>query len=214
MLKNCVRALTPVKIRWSIKKLFADKQLKEWRLKGCPVPPPHIVKQHAIREYQNRYNCRIFIETGTYLGEMIEAQKKHFNKIYSIELSPKLYKEAARRFRNYSNVTILFGDSGKVLPEILKDVDEGVIFWLDGHYSAGVTAKGEKECPVLEELDAIFSSRMNHIILIDDARFFTGSGDFPSIGELEAFVKKRSDSYHFSIENDIITLIPFQYNWK
>jgi hypothetical protein len=44
------------------------------------------------------------------------------------------------------------------------------MFWLDRHYSGGFTAKGEKDCPIIEELDAISNgSHLKHSILIDDA---------------------------------------------
>jgi len=76
---------------------------------------------------------------------------------------------------------------------------------LDGHYSVGITAKGDKECPIFEELNAIFKIGMlNHIILIDDARCFNGSSDFPTIEKLTKFVKGINEKYQVKIENDII----------
>ena len=130
--------------------------VEAWQKNGCPVPPPHVVKQRIIKEYQQRFNYSTFIETGTYLGDMVEAQKSSFKKVISIELSNELFLKAKKRFKNDSNVLIVQGDSGKQLPEILKTVNEPAIFWLDGHYSEGKTAKGDKDCPIFEELDAIF----------------------------------------------------------
>ena len=54
---------------------------------------------------------------------------------------------------------IVQGDSGKVLSEILLEINEPAIFWLDGHYTAGITARGVKECPIFEELDCIFNTK-------------------------------------------------------
>jgi hypothetical protein len=30
------------------------KRLSQWYANGCPVPPPHIVKQQVITEYQQK----------------------------------------------------------------------------------------------------------------------------------------------------------------
>lgn len=120
---------------------------------------------------------------------MVWAQRKNFRKNYSIELSEPLYIKAKKRFKRYSHINILQGDSGKVLHTMLDKMTEKSIFWLDGHYSSGITAKGDKECPIYEELSAIFKSEKNHILLIDDARCFTGQGDYPSIEELSGFIK-------------------------
>ncbi|HTJ52990.1 MAG TPA: hypothetical protein VL443_26230 [Cyclobacteriaceae bacterium] len=181
------------------------KNFEEWKKNGCPIPTPHLVKQNTIDEYRKKYACATLVETGTYMGDMVEAQKKRFKKIVSIELGVDLFVKAKKRFSNDQNVTIVQGDSGKVLPVILKDIDEPALFWLDGHYSEGVTAKGDKECPIFEELDAIFSSkRLNHILLIDDARCYTGSGDYPTIDKLTEFIKNKNDKYQVEVKHDII----------
>lgn len=115
------------------------------------------------------------------MGEMVEAQKLRFDKIYSIELGIDLYQKAKRRFKGNKSVTIINGDSGKVLPVLLEEISEPAIFWLDGHYSGGITAKADKECPIFEELDAIFKfNKFNHVLLIDDARCINGENDLQS----------------------------------
>jgi len=66
--------------------------LAEWERQGRPVPPPHVAKQRVLREYAERYHLKIFVETGTYRGDMVEAMKHLFHKIYSIELSDTLFR--------------------------------------------------------------------------------------------------------------------------
>jgi len=201
--RSCVRVvLSPLKRRRERIKY------QQWHKDGCPVPPPHMVKQMAIKEYRDKYGYEILVETGTFLGDMVEAQKKIFRKIYSIELGVDLFNEAVRRFRRDKNVIIVQGDSGKVLPKILSEIDSPAIFWLDGHYSAGITAKGDKECPIYEELDAIFDDKQfNHIILIDDARCFIGQGDYPTIAQLTEYVKGKNDKYQVEVRDDIIRYV-------
>jgi len=63
-----------------------------WKLKGRPVPVPHAVKQTIIKHYEAKYKLPIFIETGTYMGEMIDAVLDLFPKIISIEFDPDLVK--------------------------------------------------------------------------------------------------------------------------
>lgn len=188
------------------RKYFLNKiYYYKWIKNGYTDPPPHIVKQMTIKKYQDKYRYDTIVETGTYLGDMVEAQKHNFKKIYSIELSANLYKMAVERFKDDFNVTIIQGDSGKVLPSILSNIHKPVIFWLDGHYSAGNTAKGNTECPILEEIEAIFKNRkFNDILLIDDARCFIGVGDYPTIDQLTAYIKNKNSKYNVEVKHDII----------
>lgn len=185
-----------------------EEQLAEWEKNGRPSPPPHIVKQMAIEECQKKFDLKILVETGTYLGDMVEAQRNRFEKIYSVELSKKLFQRATKRFKPYSHITILNGDSGIVLNKLLSGIDKPALFWLDGHYSEGITAKGTKECPVVEELEAILKSDLYHIILVDDARLFNGTRDYPTLDEIKQIFKKNNRVYSLTVKDDIIRLIP------
>lgn len=184
------------------------KELSQWIENGKPFPPAHIVKQNTILEYSKKFSVKILFEIGTYLGDMIEAQKNNFEKIYSVELSEKLYTKARKRFREDKQVILLQGDSGLKIEEIINQLYEPVLFWLDGHYSGGITARAEKECPVREELNAIFKSGFAHIILIDDARLFNGTHDYPTFKEIESVIKVNRKKYIIENKDDIIRLIP------
>ncbi len=183
----------------------AARKIKKWKLAGSPVPTPHPVKQFAIKECQLKSGYNILIETGTYKGDMVAAQRKNFTHIYSIELSTKLWADAVKKFQSFDNITILQGDSGNVLKDIIKLLDQPAIFWLDGHYSAGETAKGDKECPIFEELDCIFiNNHFKHVLLIDDARCFNGQGDYPTIENLTEYIKSKNNQYQLEVKDDII----------
>ena len=188
---------------------FRSSVVWHWKRKGCPVPPPHQVKKMVIEEYQKRYGCSVLVETGTYLGDMVGAQENNFKRIISIELDQHLYERAKRKFRKKSNITIYHGDSSKVLPQILTTITENAIFWLDGHYCAGFTAKGDKETPIYEELEVIFQDSIHdHILLIDDARLFTGGRDYPTIKELSDFIRGKNKDYIVEVKDDIIRAMP------
>lgn len=50
-------------------------------------PTPNEYKQKVIREYQNKATLHVLIETGTFILDIVEAQRKFFKKIYAIEVS-------------------------------------------------------------------------------------------------------------------------------
>jgi hypothetical protein len=186
------------------------KQIKEFiaamRLEQ-PFPPPHLIKQLIVKQYAHDFNIKVFIETGTYLGDMVFSVRKTFNRIYSIELGKDLYLNAKNRFRRYKNITILIGDSGRLLPAILKEIDEPCLFWLDAHYSHGITFRWDVRTPILIELDHIFTHHIKgHVILIDDAREFNGKEDYPTVKELEEIVSKYNPDYCFINMYDIIRI--------
>jgi len=177
----------------------------KWEMESKPIPSPHAVKQKIIHDYLTKYGCEIFIETGTLHGDMIEAQRLFFKKLYSIELDLELFNEAVKKFRYDRKVHIINGDSGKVMFDLIKRINKRAIFWLDGHYSGTYTAMGDLECPIYEELKAIFSSKIkNHILIIDDARCFNGDNSYPSISELKDFVLNYNPNYKMTIDTDII----------
>jgi len=118
------------------------------------------------------YPNEVFIETGSYLGDGIQmAVDSGFKKIYSIELSDKYHQISTRRFSNISKVHVIKGESQEVLGELINKIKSPITFWLDGHYSAGDTAKGKIIAPLLQELDCIGNHPIkNHTIIIDDLR--------------------------------------------
>jgi hypothetical protein len=47
---------------------------------GKPVLPPHAVKQRVVREYAKRHGLRLLVETETYLGGMVYAVRRIFDR--------------------------------------------------------------------------------------------------------------------------------------
>jgi hypothetical protein len=175
-------------------------------------------KRELLSNYRKKYNLHTFIETGTFLGDTADAMKKYFPKIYTIELQPELAKEAIERFKN-TDIEVLYGDSAKLLPGILSKINnKSILFWLDAHFSGSqiegnkvlTTARGEKDTPILEELDIILKDGLGrNVILIDDARAFGHNNDYPTIKHLKTFLNERGVSNKMiSIKNDIIRITP------
>jgi hypothetical protein len=70
-----------------------------------------------------------------------------------------------------------------------------------------ITAKGERNTPIEKELDIILHSSISPIILIDDARLFTGKDDYPSISVIKKQVKNAGKNFLVSVDTDIIHII-------
>ena len=88
-------------------------------------------------------------------------------------------------------------------------LDRPALFWLDGHYSAGITARGDRDTPVLDELRHILSAQeARHVIVIDDAREFGVDPGYPTAEELTAFIRSMRPSARINIEDDSIRITP------
>lgn len=205
--------LRKTRLYYILQNLYSDRrQIREerdWACKGKPMPPPHRIKQNALREYTQRYNLKIFVETGTYHGDMIQAMKSLFQNIYSIELSRELYERARDRFKYDNRIELIHGDSSKQLCSLMSKIDKPTLFWLDGHYSGSGTVKSDKDTPILEELDQIFMHKdLGHVIIIDDARLFGKDPAYPQIEKLKAHIFTQRPNVHIVVENDSIIITP------
>lgn len=181
--------------------------LRKWK-KGLPMTgPPHFIKQQIIKKYAVDFNLDTLVETGTYLGDMVYAVKDDFREIFSVEFDDALFKRAKRLFANYPHIHIVNGDSSKVLPKILNSLSKPCLFWLDAHYSQGLTSKADEETPIKEEIKYILETSENrHVVLIDDAHLFMGQNAYPALGKLRTFVLKEHPDWVFEVKDDIIRL--------
>jgi hypothetical protein len=191
--------------------LLRDRRLRrerrEWERAGRPLPPPPLVKHELLLDFARRSPARVFIETGTYLGDTVHALRRRFREIHSIELDSTLYEAARRRFAGFRSVTIHHGDSATVLPELLSRLTEPALFWLDGHFSGGTTARGERDTPIQAELRCVLRHPIEgHVVLIDDARLFGTDAEYPTIGEVLDMVAVERPSWTVTVEGDVIRI--------
>lgn len=189
--------------------LVSSLEVLIWIIKDKPVPVPHKIKIKVISDYTYKFKTTILIETGTYLGQTVDDLEFLFDSIYSIELDKILYTNAKKMFNKSKNIQIIRGDSSKILPKIINKIKLPSLFWLDAHYSKGLTAKGNKETPILDELNSISKSKVkNHVILIDDARKFNGLKDYPTTKQIKKIVHQKFLNYKVVIKKDIIRIYP------
>jgi hypothetical protein len=214
-LKSRLRPLLQDSFIWDALKGVSDRrQVKAWEGAGKPAPVPHAIKRDIVAREAETYGTQTLIETGTFYGDMIYAMRGRFKQIISIELSDYLAKKAMRRFQRYPHIQIVQGDSAKALPQILATKVTACIFWLDGHASGGVTAGGGIDyCPVWFEVNAILEhGNKGHVILIDDAGFFDGTGGYPTLNQMRELVAEKGLNHVMSIENHVIRILPRSAN--
>ena len=176
-----------------------------WRIAGRPIPPPPIVKQALVKAYQRRFDLRVFVETGTFAGEMIAAVADRFDRVISIELDAAWHAKAVERFGARAGMTLLHGDSGVRLREVLVSLAEPALFWLDAHYAGPLTARGMLDSPIVRELDAIRAHPVaGHVVLIDDMRYFTGTDGYPRAVDLVQWIRSDEPRGSVEIRDDIL----------
>ena len=201
--KDLIKRTVLYDIIWRIRQ---EKEVRRWEQGGKPIPPPHFVKEKIVKEYAKEFSIHILIETGTYHGDMAYAVKDICSSIFTIELDRVLYRQAKMRLSWYRHISVIQGDSRKVLPSILANITQPCLFWLDAHYSGEGTAKGELNTPIIKELHCILDHPVTSVVLIDDARCFVGEDDYPTIDELRDLIFKKHPDWVFEVEDDIIRI--------
>jgi hypothetical protein len=197
---------------------LADRLLRKIRARtnGDRKPLSQEEKWETIDHVRKTYQVTAFVESGTFLGDTVNYFKDKFEQVYSIELQRDLHEAAQRRFSASRNISLIYGDSGKMMEEVLCQLSGPALFWLDGHYSTEFwvgdkfirTARGEKNTPIEDELESILTKGVEHVILIDDARFFGIAKDYPSLGRIRKVVRRHKPSYGVRLIGDIIAILP------
>lgn len=210
MIKRLIKKTTLYRLlRNSLQKKIQEREMKRWEREGRFGPTPHIIKQNVLMEYSGKYGLNVFVETGTYFGDMVEAMKDCFGRIYSIELDQHLFREAKKRFVSAKHIEIIHADSGGELGKVIKKINQPILFWLDGHYSGEDTARGKGDTPIYNELNHILSSKESrHVIIIDDAHCFGMEPSYPTIKELEEFINSKRDYFQVTVLDNIIRVVP------
>ncbi|HKD79723.1 MAG TPA: hypothetical protein VKH81_08520 [Candidatus Angelobacter sp.] len=177
-----------------------------WQLRGRPIRSPHLLKQRTVREYAERYRLRVLVETGTYYGEMVAAMRKRFAEIYSVEFDSQLAQRAAKKFARWPQVHILEGDSQRVVPEILQQIKEPALFWLDAGYYGWAGLQGDKQ-RLTSELEAILGHPIpQHVVLMDDARGLNGQNGAPTVEELKRRIETEFAGRTVEVAYDILRI--------
>jgi len=177
------------------------------------------VPEKHVEFLKAKLNLDVFVEGGTYTGGTALLMGGVFNNVYTIEKSNEMFDIAEKNIKtaankssgNKNNIQLLKGDTRDHLKNIL-DSNDNLMFWLDAHWSCGMTYGEGDECPLIQELEIIFSRNKNYAILIDDARNFQAPPPVPhkyyNWPSLKDIIQVLPDGYTFTIHDDVIYIVP------
>ncbi|NJN87145.1 MAG: FkbM family methyltransferase [Leptolyngbyaceae cyanobacterium SL_7_1] len=170
-----------------------------------------------ILKLRDSYNIRTFIETGTYQGWTAHWASQWFDQVITIELAKPLYDYAKSTYQAATNIEFLYGDTREQLRSIVPRLATPSLFWLDAHWSGGVTYGESDECPLAEELEIINRSPLDHFILIDDARLFLSPPPRPhqidqwvDLSTLMALINASIHEKYTVVSEDVLIVVPKQ----
>ncbi len=172
------------------------------------------VSDELVAYLKKHFDIQYFVETGTGTGRSTVVGAKHFKKVFTIEFSKELYEKTSYYHRDLNNVDFLYGDSRKELGKIISKLDSPALFWLDAHWCSFGSYGENDQCPLLEEIELINTSRYEHFILIDDARLFLSPPPKPNA--IEQYpdivsvidVLRRGHSRYIVVFEDVIIAVP------
>ncbi len=122
-------------------------------------------RQALFRALMERFKAAAIVETGTYRGTTTEFMARIGVAVFTVEYEPRNFGFARKRLRHQRNVTVQCGDSRTVLRSWLTGPlraisAQTIFFYLDAHWYA--------DLPLAGELDVIFDSCPNALVMIDD----------------------------------------------
>ncbi len=153
--------------------LMEKFSLEEWIKEG--KVGTDLACREITADIYSRYgkDCEYFVETGTHLGGGIRTAMYtgEFSKYFSCELSESRQQQNLETFKDCEGVHLYVGWSVDSFKEILPQLDEKSLFFLDAHAEGGGV-------PTYEELDLIkeMCDRDDHTIIVDDVPIYFGDG--------------------------------------
>jgi hypothetical protein len=118
-------------------------------------------RQETIRQLIAGFEPESYIETGTFFGFTTRRLAETGAPVFSVELDPGIHNVARMRLARHSNVTLLLGDSAKVLGDLTRDPSIRKPFvYLDAHWG--------DHLPLPEEVSVTFAAWDDALIAIDD----------------------------------------------
>ena len=112
---------------------------------------------------------------------------------------------AAEMEKKYKNIGLYFGSSEERLNEMISDIDEPIMFWLDAHFSGGTTSKADNgtSSPLRKELDIIATHPIKeHTIIVDDFDVWEEHYGF-TMEDVKDMILKINKNYVFELSTDI-----------
>lgn len=182
-------------------------RVANWYIAGQKSPPPEYIKRRILIAIAERYSLKNLVEIGTQPNQSTLSLKDKFKKILLVEEFDGLYNRAIKAFHKEGHIYVHFGKNAEVLPQVIADLKEPTLFWLDAQHSGRITETEANETPIMKKLETIFSHNIQgHVILIDDARCFIEKNDYPTLDELKSNIDRLEPNAVVEIKNDMILI--------
>lgn len=164
---------------------------------------------------RDRFQVNVFVETGTNRAETAVWAAENFGSVFTIEANGPLHQQAKGTFGNRENIHFLEGDSRTHIRSLLTRLTEPAIFWLDAHWCGEDTFGKSEECPVIGELELINASKVDHLVLIDDARLFLAppplphdAKHWPDVAAICKLLSTPENSRYVVVHDDVFIGVP------
>lgn len=153
---------------------------------GLLVQPQHLHKSLLAAALGLQAGKKYFVETGTYIGQSLYKVSGLFERLWSVEASEELHTAALALFtaKGVEAVELSHGSSVEMLRQLPPNVAQDAVFFLDAHYSHGITSEEYGRCPVLDEIAIILESSPTALVVVDDLRTMSGLHGYPTLIEI------------------------------
>lgn len=173
--------------------------------------PEDFPKALLAAEVGLRFGRSIFVETGTNIGQSTVMVSGLFSQVLSVEADAALATCAQTLVSSMKigNVEIHEGDSVRFLQQLTGEQVDSAVFFLDAHYSRGLTSRVYGVCPLEQELAVIFGKSDRPVVVADDVRDMTGRKGFPS---LVSVLRRVPGEMNVNIVHDQLVITPADRN--
>jgi hypothetical protein len=173
------------------------------------------VPRELVLWLRNTFKVDVFVETGTNRAETAVWASANFERVFTIEANGPLHQRAIEAFGDRKNIEFLKGDSRTHIKSLLTSLIKPAIFWLDAHWCGEDTFGKTEECPVVGELEVLNTSKVGHIVLIDDARLFLApppppheASHWPDIATICGLLSMPGANRYVVVHDDVIISMP------
>ena len=151
-----------------------------------PLNPHSYSKYRNLRAVQRRTGASMLIETGTFLGVTTNRCAPHFERIYTVEIEPKLAAQAKTFLGQHPHVEVVLGDADVEVRRLFEEKKiHNTLIFLDGHFSAGLTGSADNPEPAVSILEFLLQHAGQIAgIVIDDYREFGTQTGWPTKWQL------------------------------
>jgi hypothetical protein len=185
------------------------------------------VPEKLVKDIHFISGIAVAVETGTYLGQSTAILASIFNRVWTIESVPEHVEQArvalaAAGVLPY--VEVVLGESEIVLREVISQIHEPSLFWLDSHWFERIESNARIQCPLLAELSIIKSwfHASRSWLLIDDVSLFRQlpklpdyrPKEWPTVDEITDLITDAFPGHTSTEIEDVLIVAPMDYATK